>query len=47
MNITARAVDDHAAEEDRVEPREWAAEAGDETPVQRKIGVAGVVYLHQ
>lgn len=34
---------DHAREEHRVEPGEWAGEAGDKTPVQRKVEVAGVV----
>lgn len=34
---------DHAREEDRIEPGEGAAEAGNEAPVQRKEEVAGVV----
>lgn len=37
LDITQGPVADHARKEDRVEPREGTAEAGDKTPVQRKI----------
>ena len=44
-NVTPRAVSNHAAEEDGVEPGEGAAEAGDQTPADSKVGVAGIVHL--
>lgn len=36
---------DHARKEDGVEPREWAIESGDKTPVKSKVEVASVVDL--
>jgi hypothetical protein len=45
LNIPMRAVDDHAGEEQRVEPRKWAAEPSDETPGISKEEVAGIVDL--
>lgn len=45
LNISKRAVDDHAGKEHRVEPRKWTAEPGDETPGIGKEEVAGVVDL--
>lgn len=36
---------DHTCEEERVEPRERAVEASNESPVQGKVQVAGVVDL--
>jgi hypothetical protein len=45
LNIAQSTVGDHACEEQRVEPWERAIEASDETPVQGKVKVAGVMYL--
>ena len=45
LDIPQSTVADHASEENRVEPRERAAEASDQTPVQRKVQVASVVDL--
>ena len=38
-------MDDHASEEDRVEPRERAVKTGDETPRKSEEEIAGVVDL--
>lgn len=45
LDVTQGTVGDHAREEDGVEPREWAAEAGNQAPVQGKIKIACVVDL--
>lgn len=45
LNVTHRAVGNHSGEKDRVEPREGATETGNETPVQGKVKIAGVVDL--
>ena len=44
-NVTPRAVSNHGAEENGVEPGEGAAEAGNQTPADSKVGVAGIVHL--
>lgn len=38
-------MDDHAGEEDGVEPRERAIEAGDQAPGNGEVGITGVVDL--
>lgn len=45
LDVTQGTVGDHAREEDGVEPGEWAAEAGNQAPVQGKVKIAGVVDL--
>lgn len=45
LDVTQSTVADHARKEQRVEPRERAVKAGNKTPVQGKVQIAGVVDL--
>ena len=45
LDITHSAVGYHAGKEDWIEPWEWAVEAGDSTPHEGEVEIAGVVDL--
>lgn len=45
LDITQRTVGDHASKEERVEPREGARKAGDQSPIKGEVQIAGIVDL--
>lgn len=45
LNVTHGTVGNHTGEEDRIEPGERTLEAGDKTPHECEVEIAGVVDL--